>query len=101
MEAGQKAGKGESMTTETPARPRSGASLIDAIVRECKYQNRKYGTPTVRKLTVTNYLDIARQELDEAMTSAADGDQENALRELLQVVTVGVQCLMVHGIVER
>lgn len=89
------------MTAETPTRPHSGASLIAAVARECKYQNAKYGAPTVRKLTVGDYLQIARGELDEAMSSAADGDEENALRELLQVVTVGVQCLMRHGIVER
>lgn len=72
-----------------------------AVNRERRYQDRKYGPIDQRQLTVADYLAIARAELDEAQSASADGDTGNALRELLQVVAVGVACLERHGIVER
>lgn len=74
---------------------------IHSVTKERSYQDRKYGTPTQRGLSVADYLEIARAELDEAQTSAAEGDEENALRELLQVAAVAVACFERHGVVER
>lgn len=80
---------------------RQRLAIYSAIGNERDYQDRKYGTPGERKLTVGNYLQIARQELNEAQAAAADGDLANALLELLQVAAVAVACIERHGLVER
>ena len=89
------------MSIHAPIRPKSPQAIGLALTKERRYQDRKYGSPTKRGLTVPQYLEIARAELDEAQASAADGDEENALRELLQVAAVAVACLEQHGVVER
>lgn len=75
--------------------------VFAAVDIERAYQDRKYGTPERRRLQIIEYLHIAQAELNEAMCSMADGDKDNALLELLQVVAVGVACLEQHGVVER
>lgn len=77
------------------------AVVFAAVDIERAYQDRKYGTAEDRRLTIAEYLHIAQGELNESMCSMADGDKENALRELLQVIAVGVACLEQHGVVQR
>lgn len=77
------------------------SEIWSAIRTERAYQDRKYGCPQARGLLIMEYLHIAQGELNEAMCSMVDGDKDNALLELLQVVAVGVACLEYHGVVER
>ncbi|RIK26954.1 MAG: hypothetical protein DCC55_39670 [Chloroflexi bacterium] len=74
-------------------------AIFQAIARERRYQDDKYGP---KPHTVANFLLIMEAELDEAKRAwvKSEGDQ-NALREILQVIAVGVACLEQHGIVER
>lgn len=79
------------------------AEIYAAIDRERAYQTRKWGTIADHPHEVGGYLLIAKKELDEAIEAwvkARDGDA-GALRELLQVVAVGVACMEQHGVVER
>ncbi len=89
------------MSIHAPIRPKSPQAIGLALTKERRHQDRKYGSPARRGLSVAEYLQIARAELDEAQASMTDGDEENALRELLQVIAVGVACLEQHGVVER
>lgn len=73
--------------------------IIDAIQRERDYQDRKWG---VKPHPVGSFILIMQGELEEAAQAwrKSGGDGE-ALRELLQVIAVGVACLEQHGVVER
>lgn len=75
--------------------------ILFAIAIERLYQDRKYGTPEQRELSVSTYLLIMRKELDEAMDAMVEGDADHAMIELLQVVAVGVAAMEQHGVVER
>lgn len=75
--------------------------ILFAIARERLYQDRKYGTPEQRELSVSTYLLIMRKELDEAIDAMVKGDADHAMIELLQVVAVGVAAMEQHGVVER
>lgn len=75
--------------------------IHQAIRRERAYQDAKYGTIAQRKLFLDNYLGIARRELEEARTSLANGDRDNARCELLQVAAVAIAALEAHGLIER
>ncbi|MCB0063989.1 MAG: hypothetical protein KDE19_17825 [Caldilineaceae bacterium] len=73
--------------------------IINAIVRERIYQNRKWGN---KPHTVGNFLLIMEGELEEAKQAWRKGTGDaDALREILQVISVGVACLEQHGVVER
>lgn len=75
--------------------------VFGAIARERLYQDRKYGTPAQRDLSVASYLIIMRHELNEAMTALATKSADEAMCELLQVVAVGVAAMEQHGVIER
>ena len=68
-----------------------------AIDRERDYQDRKWGD---KPHTVGEWLLIMEAELAEAKRAWAKGD-DDAKRELLQVIAVGVAALEQHDIIER
>jgi len=70
-----------------------------AVKREREYQDRKWGD---KSHTVGNFLLIMEGEMEEAKQAWRKGDGDaDALRELLQVIAVGIACLEQHGVVER
>lgn len=75
--------------------------ILDAIARERLYQDRKYGTPEQRNLSVSTYLLIMYNELREAMRAIIENGEKEAMIELLQVVAVGVAAMEEHGAFER
>ncbi len=77
----------------------SQAKLRQAIARERKHQDEKWGH---NPHSVGEWLLILQAELDEAKQAwiKNQGD-EAALEELLQVVSVGMACIEQHGIVDR
>lgn len=83
------------MTSITPT-PQS--EIYAAIGKERDYQDRKYGRPHDRDLSIGAWLKIVENELVESIEA---GDRNDALAELLQVAAVCVACLEVHGLVER
>jgi hypothetical protein len=73
--------------------------LYEAIDRERDYQDRKWGLPNH---DLPGWLLILESELNEAKQAWVKGHgNEDCLRELLQVVAVGVAALEQHGVVER
>ena len=72
--------------------------IFAAIGKERDYQDRKYGRPHDRDLSIGAWLKIVRSELVESIEA---GDRNDALAELLQVAAVCIACLEVHGLVER
>ena len=76
--------------------------IYEAIRRERNYQDRKWGTPLDHPHEVPGWLLIMQGELDEAKEAwLKSGGDEESLREILQVIAVGVACLEQHGVVER
>lgn len=69
-----------------------------AIDNELAHQVAKYGSAIQRQMSLARYLEILKEELEEA--KAAD-DPADALREVLQVAAVAVACVQYHGIFER
>jgi len=76
--------------------------VFAAIERERHYQDRKWGTIKRHPHSVGEWIMIMNDELREASKAwcGYHGDEE-ALKEILQVISVGVACLQQHGIVER
>ena len=88
--------------------------VFGAIEREREYQDAKWGTVIQNPHDEGDWVEIMQQELNEAK-SAWRGYQPTShlarrksveygtetLKEILQVVAVGVACLQQHGIVER
>jgi hypothetical protein len=76
--------------------------IINAIKRERKYQDMKWGTIKDHPHDVPGWLLIMQSELIEADEAwVHGGGDEEALREVLQVVATGVACLEQHGVFER
>lgn len=76
--------------------------VFAAIIRERKYQNDKWGNSWAHSHEVDGYIAIMQKELDEALDAwYGNRSNEAALREILQVVAVGVACLEQHGVIER
>ena len=73
--------------------------IIDAISRERNFQDQKWG---YNPHSVAEWLLIMEKELREAKDAwiGAPGDME-AMKELLQVVSVGVAAMEQHGVFER
>lgn len=70
-----------------------------AIDRERDYQDRKWGD---KPHTIGEWLLIMEAELDEAKAAWSKGvGDDDAKRELLQVIAVGVAALEQHDIIER
>jgi NTP pyrophosphatase (non-canonical NTP hydrolase) len=77
-------------------------AIIDAIIRERMYQDRKWGTIEQHPHTVGEWLLIMKGELDEAILAWQKGKGDaGALKELLQVVAVGFAAMEQHGAIER
>lgn len=73
--------------------------IVEAIKNERAYQRDKYGD---KPHDVGSFILIMQGELDEAAQGWRKGvGDEDALREILQVIAVGVACLEQHGIVAR
>lgn len=76
------------------------SDIINAIRRERDYQDEKWGWLETR--SVQGWLLVMESELNEAKEAwVKTGLDEPALREILQVIAVGVACLEKHGVVER
>jgi hypothetical protein len=76
--------------------------IYSCIDRERNYQDSKWGTGEEHPHTVGEWLLIVESELHEAKEAwCKNGGDYEALRELLQVISVGVACLEQHGVVER
>jgi len=75
--------------------------ISSAIWHERRYQNHKWGSVEENPHNVQEWIRIMQRELNEARGSILHLNQTQALREILQVVAVGVACLEQHGVVER
>jgi len=77
---------------------------LDAIKRERHYQDLKWGTIDQNPHTIFEWIGIMEKELGEAKDGYFQRDclaRSEMLREVLQVVTVGIACLEQHGVIER
>jgi hypothetical protein len=77
-------------------------AAFDAIVRERRYQEAKWGNLEEHPHEVGAWLTILRKELREAENAWCNnrGDKES-LKEILQIASVAVACLEQHGVFER
>ena len=76
------------------------SKITKAIRRERDYQEEKWGW--LKKRSVQGWLLVMESELNEAKEAwVSTGLDKPALREILQVIAVGVACLEEHGVVER
>jgi hypothetical protein len=77
-------------------------NINEAIQRERNYQDAKWGHWTDGGHSPREWLAIMEAELEEAKLAWVKGSgDEGLLRELLQVVAVGVACMEQHGCYER
>lgn len=70
--------------------------VLEAIKRERAHQDAEQKPHRLSK-----WLSLIREELYKAEAALEFGDKEDALREILQLVTVGVACLEQYGVAER
>lgn len=70
-----------------------------AIKNERAHQDNKWGPPD--RLGIGGFLTVLRAELWEAEQAFVNGDNDDALREILQVAAVAVACMEAHGVIER
>ena len=76
--------------------------ILPAIRRERDYQDNKWGTIESNPHSIYEWIGIMERELAEAKDAFFKRPSESEmLREVLQVVSVGVACLEQHGVVER
>ena len=76
--------------------------VFAAIEREREYQDDKWGIVFNNPHEVAGWLLIMQSELNEAKESwVHSSGNEEALKEILQVISVGVACLQQHGVFER
>lgn len=76
--------------------------IYDALDRERKYQDSKWGSIKEHPHTVGEWLLIVQGELDEAINAWQKGKGDaGALEELLQVMAVCRACFEQCGVVER
>lgn len=81
---------------------RDSLSVVQAAIRaERQYQDAKWGTPDEHPHDVGGWLTIMRCELREAEEAWMKGTDADALREILQVSSVGVAAMQQHGTYER
>ena len=77
-------------------------AVFGAITRERQYQDAKWGTIDENPHRISEWIVIMKRGIDETVKGMVDfPGHEEALKEILQVVAVGVACLQQHGIVER
>jgi hypothetical protein len=77
------------------------ASILCAVLGERTYQDRKYGTPAERDLSLADYQGIVRAELNEVHGALVAGQMDDARLEMLQVLAVAWAALERHGVVVR
>ena len=75
--------------------------IFAAILRERDFQDMKYGKLLDRSHAIPSWLLIMKKELIEAEDAWCKYGNSEAMKELLQAVTVGVACLQQYGITER
>jgi hypothetical protein len=81
------------------SKPDAKQDIFAAINDERAYQDNKWG---VKQHTVGDFLLIMEAELNEAKQAWIKGTNDNeALKEILQVISVGVACLEQHGCIDR
>lgn len=85
------------MIQNKPAR----SQVYEAMSRERGYQDDKRGPMHDRGLSIQDFIDITRQELDEAQEALDRGKPNKALAELLQTGTVTVAAIENNRLVER
>lgn len=77
-------------------------AIFAAIVHEREYQTRKWGRIAEHPHEVAGYIALMQSELAEAHQAWCKGRfGVDDLREVLQVIAVGVACLEQHGVRER
>lgn len=77
-------------------------AIFAAIVHEREYQTRKWGSVAEHPHEVAGYIALMQSELAEAHQAWCKGRfGVDDLREVLQVIAVGVACLEQHGVRER
>lgn len=69
--------------------------IFTAMMKEQDYQVAKWGN---NPHSISEWLHIMHHELLEAAMGASEAEM---LREILQVMTVGLSCLIDHGVIER
>lgn len=74
--------------------------VVRAIVNERNFQDRKWGTVFQHPHTVAEWLMIMESELQEAKEKWFDELQEETIKALVKVLSVGVACLVQHGVYE-
>ncbi|MFW5895171.1 MAG: hypothetical protein ACOCT9_00355 [archaeon] len=75
--------------------------VYEAIDRERDYQDEKWGSIEENHHYIARWLMICADELYEASMADSVKNKEEVLKEILQMVSVGIACLEQHGIVER
>ena len=72
-----------------------------AIDGERVYGDGRWGTIEEHPHSIPGWILILERELAEAKDAWLDGTENEALQEILQVISVGVACLEQHGVPEE
>ena len=75
--------------------------VCSAVRDERSYQDAKWGTVEEHPHDLGSWVLIMEGELQEAKDAFLNCQPDEMLKEILQVVAVGVACLEQHGIVSR
>lgn len=75
--------------------------IYHAIDRERDYQDKKWGDVKEHPHEVASWLLIMKKELQEAEDAWMKTGDDEAIREVVQVIATGVACLEQHGVQER
>lgn len=75
--------------------------VYNAIDTERTHQDLKWGTISQHPQDIAGWMLIMRKELEEAEEAWVNGDPEDCLNEMLQVIATGVAGLEQHGAVTR
>lgn len=88
------------VTTETTVKfsylPRD---MLLALNRECEYQDKKYEFGSDESIDF--FVSLMQREIADVYVSREEKDEDGMLFSVLKVISVGVACLIHHGIVER
>ena len=74
---------------------------IEEVFEAVKRERTKWDTSEQSNYRVRRWLNLIREEVYKAEAALEFGAKEDALREILRLVTIGVACLEQHGVVER
>lgn len=76
--------------------------IFDAIIKERKHQDEKWGSIEEHPHTVREWIAIMKKEVEESEEAYFDRPADPImLSEVLQAVAVGVACLEQHGFFTR